>query len=113
MSCYDCYNGNAAVVMLGGAAPFTVTWSDGPTGDVRYNLAPKDYKITVADANGCEGAKATIILRGPDRSDWSMGGNANTTPGAQYIGTPDNKDVVFKSNGQERLRLKADGTIGL
>ncbi|MBX2983502.1 MAG: SprB repeat-containing protein [Flavobacteriales bacterium] len=113
VSCYDCFNGNAAVVMLGGAAPFTVTWSDGPVGAVRYNLGPKDYKITVADANGCEGANTTIILRGPDRSDWSMGGNANTTPGPHFIGTPDNKDVVFKSNGQERLRLKSNGEIGL
>ncbi|MCL4282518.1 MAG: hypothetical protein KJZ58_09650 [Flavobacteriales bacterium] len=113
ISCYECNNGNASVMVMGGAAPFTVSWSDGPTGDVRYNLGPKDYKITVADANGCEGASTTIYLRGPDRSDWSMSGNAGTTPGPQYIGTPDNKDVVFKSNGQERLRLKGNGTIGL
>lgn len=112
-SCYDCSNGNASVVVLGGAPPFTVNWSDGPTGAERYNLGPKDYKITVADANGCAGSSTTIYLRGPDRSDWGMGGNAGTTPGPQYLGTPDSKDVVFKSNGQERLRLKADGSIGL
>ncbi|MBS1938079.1 MAG: SprB repeat-containing protein, partial [Bacteroidetes bacterium] len=113
ISCYDCNNGNAAVVVLGGAAPFTVSWSDGPVGASRYNLGPKDYKITVADANGCEGANTTIYLRGPAPSNWGMGGNANTTPGAQFMGTTDNKDVVFKSNGQERLRLKADGRIAL
>lgn len=101
------------MVVLGGAALFTVTWSDGPVGANRYNLSAKDYKITAADANGCEGANTSIYLRGPDRSDWSMGGNTGTTPGPQYIGTPDNKDVVFKSNGQERLRLKGNGTIGL
>lgn len=113
ISCYDCNNGNAAVVVLGGAAPFTVSWSDGPVGASRYNLGPKDYKITVADANGCEGANTTIYLRGPAPSNWGMGGNANTTPGAQFMGTTDNKDVVFKSNGQERLRLKGNGEIGL
>lgn len=113
VSCFNCYNGNASVVVMGGAAPFTVSWSDGPTGMERYNLGPKDYKITVADANGCGSASATIYLRGPDRSDWSMTGNANTLPGQQYIGTPDNKDVVLKSNGQERLRLMGNGTIQL
>ncbi len=112
-SCYNCSNGNAAVVVMGGAAPFTVAWSDGPVAAVRYNLGPKDYKITVSDANGCSGASATIYLRGPDRSDWSMTGNAGTMPGPHFIGTTDNKDVVFKSNGQERLRLKGNGEIGL
>ncbi|MCO6481307.1 MAG: hypothetical protein J5I62_00800 [Flavobacteriales bacterium] len=67
----------------------------------------------MADANNCEGAATTILLRGPARSDWSMTGNANTLPGQQYVGTSDNKDVVFKSNGQERLRLKANGQIAL
>jgi hypothetical protein len=112
-SCYACSNGNASVVVLGGAPPFTVSWSDGPTGAERYNLGPKDYKITAADANGCAGTSTTIYLRGPDRSDWSMSGNAGTTPGPHYLGTPDNKDVVFKSNGQERMRLRADGSISL
>ena len=113
VSCFDCYNGNASVVVMGGAAPFTVSWSDGPTGMERYNLGPKDYKITVADANGCGSASTTIYLRGPARSDWSMTGNANTLPGQQYIGTPDNKDLVFKSNGMERLRLMANGAVKL
>jgi hypothetical protein len=111
VSCYGCYNGNAAVVVLGGAAPFTISWSDGPVAANRYNLGPKDYKIIVADANGCEGASATILLRGPERSDWSMTGNANTFPGQQYLGTPDNKDLVVKTNGTERLRLTADGKV--
>ncbi len=113
VSCFDCYNGNASVLMLGGAAPFTISWSDGPTGAERYNLGPKDYKITATDANGCGSASATIYLRGPDRSDWSMGGNANSTPGTQYIGTSDNRDVVVKSNGQERLRVLANGDLKL
>lgn len=113
VSCYGCYNGNAAVVMLGGAAPFTISWSDGPIAANRYNLGPKDYKIIAVDANGCEGASATILLRGPERSDWSMTGNANTLPGQQFLGTPDNKDLVVKTNGQERMRFKADGQIAL
>ena len=113
ISCYECNNGNAAVVVMGGAAPFTVGWSDGPVGANRYNLGPKDYKITVADANGCEGANTTIYLRGPAPSNWGMGGNAGTVPGTNYLGTMDAKDLVLKANGQERLRLTADGHIKL
>lgn len=113
LSCYDCFNGNASVVVMGGAAPFTVNWSDGGVGAVRFNLGPKEYRLVVTDANGCEGANTAISLRGPERSDWSMGGNAGTVPGTQYVGTSDYQDMVFKSNGQERMRLKADGTIKL
>ena len=111
ISCFDCNNGNASVVVMGGAAPFTVGWSDGPTGAVCYNLGPRDYKITVADANGCEGASTTIYLRGPAPSNWGMGGNAGTVPGTNYLGTADNQDLVLKSNGQEVLKLQADGNI--
>ncbi|MCO5275086.1 MAG: SprB repeat-containing protein [Flavobacteriales bacterium] len=111
ISCYECNNGNASVVVMGGAAPFTVGWSDGPVGANRYNLGPRDYKITVADANGCEGTNTTIYLRGPAPSNWGMAGNANTVPGTNYLGTADNQDLVLKSNGQEVLKLQADGNI--
>ena len=38
---------------------------------------------------------------------------SGTNPATQYIGTSDNKDVVFKANGVEALRLKGDGGISL
>jgi hypothetical protein len=113
VSCFQCFNGNASVVATGGASPYTCTWEDGPVAANRYNLGPKDYSVVVSDANGCSTQKATIYLRGPDRSDWSMSGNPNSDPNNQFIGTTDNKDLVLKSNGQERLRLKANGAIGL
>ena len=113
ISCFECANGNAAVMVTGGAAPFTINWSDGPTGAYRYNLAAKDYKIIVTDANNCAGASTTIYLRGPARNDWSMTGNAGSNPGSHYIGTSDNQDFVLKSNGLERLRLKANGDIAI
>jgi hypothetical protein len=75
VSCFGCSNGNAAVVVTGGAAPFTYAWEDGPTEADRYNLGPQDYKVTVTDANGCTSDVTTIYLRQPDRSDWSMEGN--------------------------------------
>lgn len=68
--------------------------------------------MKVTDANGCEeGTK--VQLTQPERSDWTMSGNAGTDPATQYIGTSDAKDVVLKANGQESMRLKANGDISL
>ncbi len=36
---------------------------------------------------------------------WNITGNSGTTPTTNFLGTLDAKDVVFKSNGVEKLRL--------
>lgn len=46
-------------------------------------------------------------------SGWSLTGNAGTTPGANFIGTSDNKALVFKTNGSERMRVDASGNLGV
>lgn len=49
------------------------------------------------------------------KAQWSLTGNTGTTPGTNYIGTNDNKDIVFKTNSTtERLRVTAStGYIGI
>ncbi|HAV60805.1 MAG TPA: hypothetical protein DCY13_00375, partial [Verrucomicrobiales bacterium] len=37
---------------------------------------------------------------------WLLGGNAGTTPGAQFVGTTDNQPLEFKVNGLRGLRLE-------
>ncbi len=37
---------------------------------------------------------------------WNLGGNAGTTPGAQFLGTSDNQPLEFKVNGARALRLE-------
>ena len=56
-----------------------------------------------------------LALLNTAKGQWSLTGNANTTPGTNYIGTTDNKDVVFKtSSSNERLRIQAaTGYIGI
>jgi len=113
ISCFECNNGYIQVLTTQGTPPYSYAWSDGPsTAQNRYALGPKAYKVTVTDANGCESSTSVNITQ-PERSDWTMTGNAGTNPATQYIGTSDNKDVVFKANGQESLRLKANGGISL
>lgn len=111
ISCFECNNGTIQVVADRGTQPYSFAWSDGPsTSPNRYGLGPKEYFVTVTDANGCV-EETSVQITQPQRTDWTMTGNAGTNPATQYIGTSDNKDVVFKANGQEALRLLPDGKL--
>ncbi|MBL7927829.1 MAG: hypothetical protein JNK61_13075, partial [Bacteroidia bacterium] len=68
------------------------------------------YLVMVTDANGCTAAQ-DVAVTAPDRNDWTMTGNAGTNPSNQFIGTTDNKDLVFKTNNSERLRVNANGGV--
>ncbi|AZQ43546.1 tail fiber domain-containing protein [Nonlabens ponticola] len=49
-------------------------------------------------------------------NDWSRNGNAGTTPGADtnnYIGTSDNAGLSIATNAIERIRVAANGNIGI
>ncbi|MBP7126193.1 tail fiber domain-containing protein [Myxococcota bacterium] len=41
---------------------------------------------------------------------WSLGGNAGTTPGSQYLGTSDFQALELRTNGQRALRLEPETT---
>ena len=45
-------------------------------------------------------------------AQWSLTGNAGTTPGTNFLGTTDAKDVKIKANNSERIHIGSDGTIG-
>lgn len=112
ISCFECYNGSIDVSVHGGVEPYAYTWNDDATTQDRSGLGAMSYAILVTDANGCA-TKDGTFLKQPDRDDWTMSGNANTDPSTQYIGTSDAQDVVLKANGQEMLRLKANGDFSL
>lgn len=44
---------------------------------------------------------------------WSLTGNSGTTPGTNFLGTSDNKDLVIATNGTERARVLGSGNIGI
>jgi hypothetical protein len=43
-------------------------------------------------------------------SAWSLTGNAGTNPGTHYLGTPDNKALELKVNGDRAFRLEPNST---
>jgi len=44
-------------------------------------------------------------------AQWSLTGNPGTSPGTNFIGTTDNKDLVFKTNGTEKMKVDTNGNI--
>lgn len=44
---------------------------------------------------------------------WKVNGNEMTIPGPHYLGTIDNKDLVFKTNNMERLRVGGSGDVNI
>lgn len=46
-------------------------------------------------------------------SAWVLGGNTGTTSGTNFIGTTDDKDLVFKTDNAEVMRLLSGGGVDL
>lgn len=113
ISCYDCYNGSIDVTVLQGVPPYSYVWGDDVFTQDRSGLGPYSYGVVVTDLNGCVQKSEPLFLKQPDSKDWKMGGNTNINPATQYLGTNDSSDLVFKSNGQEALRLESNGDIKL
>lgn len=44
---------------------------------------------------------------------WNLNGNTGTNPATNFIGTIDNKDFSIKTNNIERLRILANGKVGI
>jgi hypothetical protein len=44
---------------------------------------------------------------------WTITGNSATNPQTNFIGTKDNKALVFKTNNTEHMRIQATGQIGI
>lgn len=46
-------------------------------------------------------------------SNWSLTGNTGTNPNTNFIGTKDAQPLVIRTNDAERLRVAADGNVGI
>ena len=47
----------------------------------------------------------------PNLDYWSLFGNSGTTPGANFLGTTDTRDLQIKTNNQLRLTAKSTGEV--
>jgi len=54
-----------------------------------------------------------VLLTTGESSDWTIVGNAGTTPVTNFIGTTDAQDFVVKANNVERIRVLSTGNVGI
>ncbi|HPF12253.1 MAG TPA: hypothetical protein PKW08_06900 [Flavobacteriaceae bacterium] len=54
-----------------------------------------------------------IAMGGTGGKDWSLEGNAGTSPGTNFLGTTDNVSLLFRTTDTDRMEIDADGTIGI
>jgi hypothetical protein len=80
------------------------------TSTVRFGGLPTQAnapRLIVSDASGNIGFSEVNTLN----TFWKSTGNSIS--GAEFIGTSNNADLVFKTNGLERLRISSAGNIGI
>jgi hypothetical protein len=65
----------------------------------------------------CDGAKWVKVNYGAGSNTadnaWGTLGNTATNPRKNFLGTTDDNDLIFKTNGIERLRLTKSGWLGV
>lgn len=54
-----------------------------------------------------------MFIAGNGFAQWQLTGNGTTNPPTNFIGTTDVKDLVFKTNGTERMRIFSGGNIDI
>jgi len=116
VTCYSCCNGMIEISVTGGSGMYTYQWGDGPTTQDRYGLCQGNYQVVIKDVSGCGEFKEHVrnfTINGPDRDDWSMNGNSGIDPNSQFLGTTDNKDFVFRTRDTLRMKIKANGNVGI
>lgn len=111
VSTYGACNGSVTTQISGGVLPLTYHWEPGQQNILApSNLCGRENTLTVTDLNGCK-ASSSINLKEPQRDDWTMSGNWGSNPADNFIGTNDSIDLVFKTNGNERLRITNGGGV--
>ncbi|GDX52628.1 hypothetical protein LBMAG27_16750 [Bacteroidota bacterium] len=64
-SCYGECNGIGEVLIFGGTAPYSYSWSTGETTETISGLCAGFYCVTITDANGCT-CEACMLFEQPD-----------------------------------------------
>lgn len=109
VTCHYCADGRVNTTVSGGVGPYGYNWSDGGFTANRTNMEAGSWQVIISDLNGCQ-TTISFGINAPEREDWQNTGNAGTTS-SHYLGTSDNKDLVFKTNASERLRIKSNGQL--
>ncbi|HET6401847.1 MAG TPA: hypothetical protein VFH95_10655, partial [Candidatus Kapabacteria bacterium] len=109
------------VVQFEGTSTGTSSIAAGAQGttSIEYTLptsAPTTNQVlTAASVTGTTPYQVALAWTSGTTADsgWGLWGNSGTTPGTNFLGTTDNKDLVIKTNATEALRVTSAGAIGI
>ncbi len=68
-TCVGVNDGEIAVQVIGGIAPFSYMWNNGDTTAQATGLGPGSYQCEVFDANGCSNISTSLLLNAPQLLD--------------------------------------------
>lgn len=54
-----------------------------------------------------------ITVLTTNAQSWSLTGNSGTNPNTNFLGTTNNKTLVFRTNNIERMRINPNGNVGI
>ncbi len=106
--------GATGIVGATGAIGATGSGSTGATGSIGATGIVGATGAIGATGSGSTGATGSIGATGADlNTHWTITGNASTNPPTNFLGTTDAKDLVFKTNAAEWMRILSTGNVGI
>ncbi|MEO5684697.1 MAG: hypothetical protein ABIQ88_18795 [Chitinophagaceae bacterium] len=99
---------------LTGPTPIlTIATTSSQTIDGLSSWTLTDQYQTVTLVSNGSNWHAVSFLPSSSSISWSQTGNSNTNPATNFLGTSDDKQMIFKSNGQSYLEFGRRQTLGL
>lgn len=92
--CQVC-DGTVSASVTGGTAPYSYSWSNGPTSISQSNLCIGNYYLTVVDANGCS-SSATANVSCPFQCQAGIGYNVSGNSANIYNTSNDTTNSTFQ-----------------
>ena len=92
-------------ITQGSTSPAVVA-EDGPKGSLYLRTGGTNGELYIKNDSGSSTNWTSVL---GTTTGWTITGNAGTTAGTNFLGTTDSVDLVFKTNGTERLRIPAAG----
>ncbi|SRR5579883_885626 len=109
---YYSSNGTPMKVGIGLSAP---TEALHVYGNIQFSgaLMPAGNAGTTGYVLVSTGSNSAPVWSSTSNLFWSQSGNTGTSASSNYLGTSDAKDLVFKTNNTERMRVLSTGQVGI
>ena len=90
---------------------------DTTTGNSEVPVSRRRFGRAVLLGGAAAGAMAVgdtpAASAAPVTDTWKLGGNSGVTEATNFIGTKDNKGLIFRTNNSERMQIHPDGRMGI